>query len=445
MLLHESSSPGSPHKITTTNNKANKSVSPARRAHAHPASSTAAAGGAARCTLQRGLAVLGAALMGAMVVNVLTFQPGRATGGAAAAAGTAGGASWPSASQPGAGGGLLDEYLGRLQSIVRPGPDGGNGGSAGAGDAGVPPPPPQSSSSSAAAAEEEPSSPGNANSHLRGPQRGEEEQGQEQPPAAAASSSGIGSEVDMDAALAAAKARIREERARAQQQQEQLQQEQQQQEPEQPQEEAAATEEEEEVPESKGDDDAAAVVPAAAAAAAEEEGDNSDSDSSSDSYDLEAPTYPEVQPAGAEAMGGTVPRPPLSTADPPPLHRRREEVKIQKVLLTVSSTDRGQRINDVWQVGRWWWVVEREGRACVCMRRHHRALLTFSNQCPQNNTHAHQGDKLDTILTTMREVVGLCERGFDLTVWFIAAWKVSLEEKLLQEALTCRRIGGCVL
>lgn len=55
-----------------------------------------------------------------------------------------------------------------------------------------------------------------------------------------------------------------------------------------------------------------------------------------------------------------------------------------------------------------------------------------------------QGDKLDTILATLKEMVGLCERGFDLTVWLIAAWKVSLEEKSLQKALECQRIGGCV-
>ena len=55
-----------------------------------------------------------------------------------------------------------------------------------------------------------------------------------------------------------------------------------------------------------------------------------------------------------------------------------------------------------------------------------------------------QGDKLDTILATLREMAGLCERGFDLTVWLIAAWKASLEEKLLQKALACQRIGGCV-
>ena len=45
----------------------------------------------------------------------------------------------------------------------------------------------------------------------------------------------------------------------------------------------------------------------------------------------------------------------------------------------------------------------------------------------------------------MRQWVGLCERGFDLTVWFVAAWRVSLEAKLIEEALTCQRTGGCVV
>ncbi len=108
------------------------------------------------------------------------------------------------------------------------------------------------------------------------------------------------------------------------------------------------------------------------------------------------PAIPLVQPAGDKAA-----RPPLSSSSSrPPLHRPASETHIQKIVLTISSIDRGQRIADLWQ-----------------------------------------GDKFDTILQTLGSIKGLCERGFELMVWFIAAWEISLEKERVDEALFCERAG----
>ncbi len=89
-------------------------------------------------------------------------------------------------------------------------------------------------------------------------------------------------------------------------------------------------------------------------------------------------------------------------ADPrPPLHRPRDEVQIEKMVVFISSTDRGQRINHDWS----------------------------------------HGDKLDTIEVTLASLVSLCERGFDVTAWFVAAWKISDEDERIQQALHCARTG----
>lgn len=103
------------------------------------------------------------------------------------------------------------------------------------------------------------------------------------------------------------------------------------------------------------------------------------------------PAIPLLQPAGEKAT-----RPPISGR--PPLHRPASETHVQKIILTISSIDRGERISDLWA-----------------------------------------GDKLLTILKTLVSVRELCERGFDLTVWFIAAWKISQQRELIEEALFCQR------
>jgi len=113
------------------------------------------------------------------------------------------------------------------------------------------------------------------------------------------------------------------------------------------------------------------------------------------------PAIPRVQPAGDKSVRiHFSSRSSSSSSSRPPLHRPASETHIQKILLTISSTDRGQRIADMWQ-----------------------------------------GDKLDTILQTLGSAKGLCERGFDLTVWFIAAWEISLEKKRVDQALFCERVG----
>jgi len=84
----------------------------------------------------------------------------------------------------------------------------------------------------------------------------------------------------------------------------------------------------------------------------------------------------------------------------PRLHRKKEDVKIEKILFMMSTIDRGQRI------GTW------------------------------------KGDKLETILVILDTFRALCERGFDVTVWFVAAWKASEEDKKIKEALYCERIKG---
>lgn len=104
------------------------------------------------------------------------------------------------------------------------------------------------------------------------------------------------------------------------------------------------------------------------------------------------PAIPLLQPAGDKAI-----RHPISGR--PPLHRPASETHIQKIMLTISSFDRGQRISHLWA-----------------------------------------GDKLQTIQETLVSVREFCERGFDLTVWFIAAWKISQHEKIIEEALFCQRI-----
>lgn len=104
------------------------------------------------------------------------------------------------------------------------------------------------------------------------------------------------------------------------------------------------------------------------------------------------PAIPVLQPAGDKAI-----RPPISGR--PPLHRPASETHIQKIMLTISSFDQGQRISHLWA-----------------------------------------GDKLQTIQETLVSVREFCERGFDLTVWFIAAWKISQHEKIIEEALFCQRI-----
>lgn len=88
----------------------------------------------------------------------------------------------------------------------------------------------------------------------------------------------------------------------------------------------------------------------------------------------------------------------LPFAGPPQLHRPQEEVKIEKILFFMSTIDRGQRI------GYW------------------------------------GGDKLQTILVIMETLRTLCERGFDVTMWVIAAWKASDEHKAISDALYCKRI-----
>jgi hypothetical protein len=262
--------------------------------------------------------LLGTALVGVMFVNVLTFQPARRTAAAA---------SDPPAPAP-ATGGLLSDYVDRLQAII---------GASARGTAAESPAPVEEQKG---ALEERPPS-----LRGRGGGAGGEEEQQEPPPAppvqpqeqaqpqqppstdSGSSSNVIGSDVDLDAALEAAKARIQAERARAEAQQEQ-----QQQEPE-----AAVVV----PPAAAGDTETAAAEPE------EEEEEEAAAAAASDKWELEDPTVPALQPAGAEAIT----RPPLSQEEPPPLHRPREEVQVQRILLTISSTDRGQRINDIWQVG----------------------------------------------------------------------------------------------
>lgn len=82
----------------------------------------------------------------------------------------------------------------------------------------------------------------------------------------------------------------------------------------------------------------------------------------------------------------------------PPLHRMREDTKIERVLFLMSTIDRGQRI------GHW------------------------------------HGDKLQTILVILETLRTLCERGFDVTFWVVAAWKASEEHELIEDALYCKRI-----
>lgn len=88
----------------------------------------------------------------------------------------------------------------------------------------------------------------------------------------------------------------------------------------------------------------------------------------------------------------------LPFTGPPQLHRPQEEVKIEKILFFMSTIDRGQRI------GYW------------------------------------GGDKLQTILVIMETLRTLCERGFDVTMWVVAAWKASDEHKAISDALYCKRI-----
>lgn len=95
-------------------------------------------------------------------------------------------------------------------------------------------------------------------------------------------------------------------------------------------------------------------------------------------------------------------RKPITTQ--PPLHRPWEEVEVEKVLVFLSSSDRGERVSHLW---------------------------------------AH-GDKMDTIEVTLASLVSWCERGFDVTLWFMAAWKVSEEDARIKKALQCERIAGPV-
>lgn len=83
----------------------------------------------------------------------------------------------------------------------------------------------------------------------------------------------------------------------------------------------------------------------------------------------------------------------------PPLHRPRGETAIERILVMFSSTDRGQRIAHMWS-----------------------------------------GDKMETMSVTMASVAALCERGFDVTAWFIAAWPIAEEDAGIREALYCERI-----
>ena len=85
----------------------------------------------------------------------------------------------------------------------------------------------------------------------------------------------------------------------------------------------------------------------------------------------------------------------------PPLHRPREEVEVEKVLVFLSSSDRGQRVSHLWG----------------------------------------HGDKMETVEVILASLVSWCERGFDVTLWFLAAWKVSEEDERIKKALQCERIG----
>ncbi|GAB5036265.1 Hypothetical protein NocV09_03600360 [Nannochloropsis oceanica] len=85
----------------------------------------------------------------------------------------------------------------------------------------------------------------------------------------------------------------------------------------------------------------------------------------------------------------------------PPLHRPRDEVEVEKILVFLSSSDRGQRVRHLWG----------------------------------------HGDKMETIEVTLASLASWCERGFDVTLWFLAAWKVSEEDERIKKALQCERIG----
>ena len=47
---------------------------------------------------------------------------------------------------------------------------------------------------------------------------------------------------------------------------------------------------------------------------------------------------------------------------------------------------------------------------------------------------------METMTVTMASIKHMCERGFDVTAWFVAAWKVSDEDELIQKSLYCDRI-----
>ena len=192
----------------------------------------------------------------------------------------------------------------------------------------------------------------------------------------------IGSQVDMEAALQLTKEKIKREQEEATGRTPQQEEKEEEEEEEVVGKEKEEKEEDEKEDEKEEADNKEVATPVAAPRHIIEEKRN--------------PAIPMVQPAGDKAT-----RPPLSSSSSrPPLHRQASETHIQKIVLTISSTDRGQRIADLWQ-----------------------------------------GDKLDTILQTLGSVKGLCERGFDLTVWFVAAWEISLEKERVDEALFCEKIG----
>ncbi len=268
----------------------------------------------------------------------------------------------------------LGFYVARLRGIL-------HGSSSSSSSSMVEPPPPE------AAAPPPPSgatSEAKENTRLRG-------RGEDKPGKGAAAGPDLGSEVDLDEALRQTKEKIKREQEEKQRR-----------------EDAAAHEdrqkEEEERLRLEREAAGAAVAPAAPpvpavepvepAADAEQPSSSSSLPTTTTTTTTTTSTTPGVvplQPAGAKAVR-------LPITGRPPLHRPLAEVNIQKIVVTISSTDRGQRIADLWQ-----------------------------------------GDKLDTIMATLTALKELCERGFDVTVWFVAAWRVSLEKERLDEASFCQR------